>query len=75
LRPQTLKPLAIYGARPAICALARFEEAGAMLDNPTAFDRFVQCARAAGLSGASPDDLKLVLFGAARGPNRDIDQR
>ena len=67
--------IAIYGAKPAICALARFEEAGAVLDNPTAFDRFVQFARAAGLSGASPDDLKLVLFGVAPEPSRDLDQR
>lgn len=46
-----------------------------MLDNPTALDCFVQFSRAAGLSGASPDDLKLVLFGAAPEPSREIDQR
>jgi hypothetical protein len=67
--------IAIYGTKSAVGALARFEEAGAVLDNPSAIECFVRFASVAGLSGAEPADLKLVLFGSMTGTNDKIPSR
>jgi len=57
--------LAVYGSSRVITALARFEEVGAVLDNPKALEAFVSLVDAMRQSGgtAQADDLKLVLFG------------
>lgn len=57
--------LAVYGASRVIAALARFEEAGPILDNARAQTAFVALVGAMRQkdSVAQPDDLKLVLFG------------
>jgi hypothetical protein len=67
--------IAIYGTKSAVGALARFEEAGAVLDNPSSIECFVRFASVAGLSGAEPADLKLVLFGSMTGTNGEIPSR
>jgi hypothetical protein len=59
--------IAIYGTKDAVAALARFEEAGAVLDTSESLERVVRFASAAALSGARLADLKLVLFAADRG--------
>lgn len=56
--------LAVYGTSPVIAALARFEEAGAVLDNPTAIAAFVALVGAMRHNdSAEAGDLRLVLFG------------
>jgi hypothetical protein len=54
--------LAVYGAPEAIVALARFEETGAVLDNPPAQAAFVELVSAMRQSKAEAKDLRLVLF-------------
>jgi hypothetical protein len=61
--------IAIYGTKLAVRALARFEEVGAVLDDPRAIECFVRFVSAAGLNRANPDDLKLLLFGSIAGLN------
>jgi hypothetical protein len=57
--------LAVYGKSSLISALARFEEVGAVLDNPRAYVAFVALVGAMRQKGraAQADDLRLVLFG------------
>ena len=61
--------LAVYGTSGVISALARFEEAGAVLDNPRTRAAFVALVGAMRAKGgvAHASDLTLVLFGQARG--------
>jgi len=57
--------LAVYGTSGVVAALARFEEAGAVLDNPqtkTAFVALVGAMRHK-REVAQTNDLSLVLFG------------
>jgi hypothetical protein len=56
--------MAVYGASQAITALARFEEAGPVLDTPQAKGVFAALVTAM-RDGDSPSqaDLELVLFG------------
>ena len=55
--------LAVYGTPGVIAALARFEEAGAVLDNPRTRAAFVALVGAMRHGTAKADDLSLVLFG------------
>ena len=56
--------LAIYAPSEVIVALARFEEAGAVLNSPKAFEAFVSLVGAMRQRDpATGSDLKLVLFG------------
>ena len=61
--------IAIYGTTPVVRALARFEEGGPVLDNADSMQRFVEFVSAAGVSNASPAELKLVLLGKQRDAN------
>jgi hypothetical protein len=56
--------LAVYGATGVIAALARFEEAGAVIDNPRTRAAFVALVAAMRQrhGAAKADDLSLVLF-------------
>ena len=56
--------ITVYGSSRTIAALARFEEVGAVLDNPQATDVFTALV-ASMRDGDNPTlaDLKLVLFG------------
>lgn len=60
--------LAVYGASDVIVALARFEEAGAVLDNPQTKAAFVTLVAAMRQKrgAANANDLGLVLFGKRR---------
>ncbi len=59
--------MAVYAPSGVIAALARFEEAGAILDNPRSNSAFVALVGAMRESGAAQaDDLSLVLFGHAK---------
>ncbi len=60
--------MAVYGTSRVISALARFEEAGAWLNNPKAYATFVSLVSAMrhGEGKAQPDDLRLALFGAPK---------
>lgn len=59
--------LAVYGTPSVIAALARFEEVGAVLDNPSAIGAFVALVGAMRQKDAAkPGDLRLVLFGHPR---------
>jgi len=55
--------LAVYGTSGVIAALARFEEAGAVLDNPRTRAAFVALVGAMRQKHSNADDLSLVLFG------------
>jgi hypothetical protein len=56
--------LAVYGTSSVISGLARFEKAGAVLDNPSAIDAFVALVGAMRQKDSTEaDDLRLVLFG------------
>jgi len=57
--------LAVYGTSGVIAALARFEEAGAVLDNPRTKAAFVALVGAMRQKrgAAQANDLGLVLFG------------
>jgi hypothetical protein len=56
--------LAVYGTSSVIAGLARFEKAGAVLDNPNAIDAFVALVGAMRQTDiAQAEDMKLVLFG------------
>ena len=57
--------IAIYGTTPVVRALARLEEGGPALDNADSMQRFVEFVSAAGVSNASPAELKLVLLGSS----------
>jgi hypothetical protein len=56
--------LAVYGTPAVIAALARFEETGAVLDNPQTKAAFVALVAAMrqGRELAKANDLRLVLF-------------
>lgn len=54
--------LAVYAPTNVIAALARFEETGAVLDNPQAYAAFVALVGAMRQGKARSEDLKLVLF-------------
>ena len=60
--------LAVYGTSDVIVALARFEEAGAVLDNPQTKAAFVTLVAAMRQKrgAANATDLELVLFGKRR---------
>jgi len=56
--------LAVYGTSEVIAALARFEETGAVIDNPrTRAHSLPWCAMRHKHGAAKADDLSLVLFG------------
>lgn len=55
--------LAVYGTSDVIAALARFEETGAVIDNPKAKGAFVTLIGAMRRRRAHADDLSLVVFG------------
>jgi hypothetical protein len=56
--------LVVYGTSSVISGLARFEKAGAVLDNPSAIDAFVALVGAMRQKdSAGADDVRLVLFG------------
>jgi hypothetical protein len=57
--------ISVYGTPAVIAALARFEESGAVLDNPRAVSAFVALVGAMRQGKAKAEDLKLVLFSAA----------
>jgi hypothetical protein len=61
--------VAVYGTSEVIDALARFEEEGAVLDNPKTKATFVGLVGAMRQKqgAASPNDLGLVLFGRREG--------
>lgn len=64
--------LAVYGSSEVIAALARFEEAGAVLDNPKALETFISLVGAMRQRDpATGSDLRLVLFGKQRDPLRN----
>lgn len=57
--------LAVYGTSSVMAELAKFERAGAVLDNPTAIDAFVALVGAMRQKdSAEAEDMKHVLFGA-----------
>ncbi len=63
--------LAIYAPSEVIAALARFEEAGAVLESPKALEAFVSLVGAMRQRDpAAGSDLKLVLFGKQHEPPR-----
>lgn len=57
--------IAVYGSSSVIAALARFEQAGAVLESPKALEAFVAVVGAMRENDRSVQagDLKLVLFG------------
>ncbi len=55
--------MAVYGASKVIAALARFEETGAVIDNPRSRDAFVALVGAMRVKHSAMRDLSLVLFG------------
>jgi hypothetical protein len=64
--------MAVYAPSGVIAALARFEEAGAILDNPRTRGAFVALVSAMRQKRgkAQADDLSLVLFGQQRGTEK-----
>ena len=60
--------IAVYGSSSVVDALARFEEAGPILDNPTSVDCFLNLALAMRSERDRPsiDSLRLVLVGGDR---------
>ena len=60
--------MAVYAPSGVIAALARFEEAGAILDNPRTRGAFVALVSAMRekRDKAQADDLTLVLFGQSK---------
>jgi len=59
--------LSVYGEPKVIFSLARFEEAGVVLDNPRSQAAFVALANAMRAGNVESRDLMLVLFGASKG--------
>ncbi|MDH5434819.1 MAG: hypothetical protein OEY19_12820 [Gammaproteobacteria bacterium] len=60
--------IAVYGSASVIEALAKFEEAGAVLNNENSIERFISIVKAmrSDNSPMSDKNLSLVLFGTAQ---------
>jgi hypothetical protein len=58
--------ISVYGEPKVIFALARFEEAGVVLDNPRSLAAFVAFANAMRAGNIEARDLMLVLFGVSK---------